>query len=72
VQKPPKPYPFTYNRQGLAITMKDQAGTKHGYAFDQFGRILEDAASTTSTAIDMTVKKITRSYEVRDAIAVRC
>ena len=48
----------THNRQ-------DQVGTTHGYALDQFGRLLEDAASTTSTAIDMTVKKITRSYEAR-------
>jgi RHS repeat-associated protein len=56
---------YTYNRQGQVITMKDQAGTTHGYAFDKFGRIVSDAVSAFGSGIDQTVKAITRSYEVR-------
>ncbi len=56
---------FQYNRQRQAITMTDQAGTVHGYGFDMFGRGTEDAVSAFGTGVDQTVKKITRSYEVR-------
>ena len=57
---------YIYNRQGQVTTMTDQAGTTHGYAYDKFGRVLEDAATFPGGSIlDETVKKITRSYEVR-------
>ena len=56
---------FTYNRQGQTISMKDQAGTTHGYVFDKFGRLIEDAVSAFGTGVDQTVKKITRRYEPR-------
>ena len=60
---------YTYNRQGQVVTMKDQAGTTHGYAFDKFGRILEDAASfVPSSPLDKTVQKIARTYEIRGAL----
>ena len=56
---------YTYNRQGQVMTMRDQAGTKHGYGFDKFGRITIDTVSVFGTNIDQTVKTLTRSYEVR-------
>jgi RHS repeat-associated protein len=56
---------YTWDRQGQTITMQDQAGTTHDYAFDKFGRVTEDAVTAFGTGIDTAVKKITRSYEVR-------
>ena len=56
---------YQYNRMGQVIGMVDQAGTKHEYVFDQFGRVLEDAVTEFGTGVDETVQKITRSYEVR-------
>jgi RHS repeat-associated protein len=56
---------YTYNRQGQVIALVDQAGTAHGYAFDKFGRVTEDAVTAFGTGIEDTVRKITRGYEVR-------
>ena len=61
---------YTYNRQGQVTTLTDQAGTTHTYAFDKAGRVLEDAVTFPSGSIlDQTVKRITRSYEVRGMLS---
>ena len=56
---------YSYNRQGQAIQMIDQAGTTHGYSYDLFGRFINDAVSTFGSGVDTTVHGIQRTYEAR-------
>ena len=62
---------FEYNRLGEATkkTLPKHSGeataTVHEYVYDKLGRLLHDRGTAFGVGIDQTVKRLTRSYEVR-------
>ena len=56
---------LAYNRQGAIKLQTDQAGTVHALDYDKLGRLSHDRVTTFGTGVDQTVKRITRSYQVR-------
>jgi len=62
---------YAYNRQGQAITMKDQNGTVHAFDYDGLGRPTQDRVTTVGTEIDSDVLRIATTYEVRGMVEHR-
>ena len=56
---------YTYNQLGERVTMTDENGTAHAYAFDGLGRPTSDSVTHLGVNVDPTVQQIARSYEVR-------
>ena len=56
---------YKYNRLGEIKEIKDQAGTVRTLDYDKVGRLLHDRVTTLATGVDGTVRRISRSYEVR-------
>lgn len=56
---------FEYNRLGEAKKRTDQLGTVHVFEYDKLGRLSHDRVTTFGTGVDQTVKRISRTYEVR-------
>jgi RHS repeat-associated protein len=56
---------YTYNRQGQAITQKDQRGTVHTYDHDLLGRLVHDRVTTPGTGVDPTVRRISTTWNAR-------
>ncbi len=54
-----------YNRLGEVREVKDQLGTIHTLSYDKLGRLTDDDVTTFGTGVDQTIKKISRTYEVR-------
>ena len=54
---------YTYNIQGQAKTMIDQAGTTHAYAYDALSRLVSDNVVTLGTSIDGAVRTINTGYD---------
>lgn len=54
-----------YNRLGEPKKQTDQLGTIHVLEYDKLGRITHDRVTTFGTGVDQTVKRISRTYEVR-------
>ncbi len=54
-----------YNRLGEVREIKDQLGTIHTLSYDKLGRLTDDDVTTFGTGVDQTIKKISRTYEVR-------
>ncbi|HQU46211.1 MAG TPA: RHS repeat-associated core domain-containing protein, partial [Pirellulales bacterium] len=70
---------YLYNRQGQVKQLTDQRGVVHAYDFDLLGRLIHDrvisflASSSSSSsggqAVDASVQRIERTYEVRGVLA---
>ncbi|MFO1458227.1 MAG: RHS repeat-associated core domain-containing protein [Verrucomicrobiota bacterium] len=56
---------FEYNRLGQLIRQTDQLGTVHVPEYDKLGRLAHDRITTFGTGVDQTVKRISRTYEIR-------
>jgi len=54
-----------YNRQGEIKEHKDQNGNIRTLEYDLLGRLQHDRVTTLGSGVDGTVRRITRSYEVR-------
>ncbi len=57
-----------YNRLGQLIERKDQRQTVHTMDYDKLGRVVHDRVTGLGSA-DGSVRRITRSYEVRGMLA---
>jgi len=56
---------FKYNRFGEIKEKKDQLQTVHLYEYDLLGRQVQDRVTVLGTGVDGTVRRISRTYEVR-------
>jgi YD repeat-containing protein len=56
---------FEYNRLGQIRKRTDQLGTVHTVEYDKLGRLSHDRVTTFGTGVDQSVRRISRTYEVR-------
>jgi len=56
---------YAYNRLGQVIEQTDQNGTVRQFDYDGLGRLTDDMATTIPTGVDNTIKRISRTYEIR-------
>tara|TARA_R110002072_G_C7976780_1_gene535574 strand:+ start:9789 stop:15815 length:6027 start_codon:yes stop_codon:yes gene_type:complete len=54
-----------YDRQAAQITVTDQRGTVHAYAYDNLGRLTTDAVTNSGIDVDDSVLKLTLDYDIR-------
>ena len=59
---------YAYNRQGEAIAMTDQNGTRHEYDYDGLGRRTEDRVTTVGTGVADAVRRLETVYDDRQQI----
>ncbi len=59
---------YRYNRQGERIDKKDQNGTIQQFQYDSRGRETAVTVTTLGTNVDGSVRRITRSHEVRGMV----
>jgi YD repeat-containing protein len=56
---------YGYNRLGQVIQQTAQNGTLRQFDYDKLGRLLDDMATTLGSGVDATIRRISRTYEVR-------
>ena len=56
---------YAYDALGEVTETIDSNGTIHEYIYDTLGRPLHDCVTTLGSAVDGTVQRVSRSYEVR-------
>jgi len=54
-----------YNRQSQVTKQTDQGGTVHEYDFAKLGRQTHDRVTALDTGVDVVVRRLSTSYEVR-------
>lgn len=60
---------FEYNAVGQSTAMTDQAGTRHEYDYDKFGRLTDDRVETLGSGVDGTIRRIRRGYDSRGMLS---
>jgi RHS repeat-associated protein len=58
-----------YNRLGEIIQRKDNNQSIHQYNYDGLGRLVDDRVTSLGSGVDPTVKRISRTYEVRGMLS---
>lgn len=59
---------YGYNRLGQVRESTDQNGTVRALDYDKLGRLIHDRVTTLGTDVDGTVRRISRSYEIRGMV----
>lgn len=59
---------YAYNRLGQVKETTDQNGTIRALDYDKLGRLIHDRVTTLGTDVDGTVRRISRTYEIRGMV----
>ena len=59
---------YGYNRLGQVRESTDQNGTVRALDYDKLGRLIHDRVTTLGTDVDGTVRRISRTYEIRGMV----
>jgi len=60
---------YEYNRQGQVKEIDDQNGSVRVLEYDELGRLEHDRVTTLGGGVDGSIRRVTRSYEVRGMLA---